>query len=311
MNNRQLKLEFEKNKRVYESTLLTFKGVDGWDVYNCSVPFTWEGKRYIFGRVERRDEWANSHVRLFEETGKDEWTVVADALHYPLEDPYISEVHGELTMGGTHVRKTSGEIDTYYGYFYRGNPSEMLYFTTGPDYMKDIRLVDLENGKIGVFSRPRGETYKGGAKSMIGYTTINSLDELTADVIENAPYIDGIFDEGEWGGVNQAILLKDGLIGCITHMCYEDTGEDGRYLQVYTNATFVFDPESFTIKDFKIIGTRSCYPEAPAKKPDLIDCTFTSGIEFREDGKVDLYAGVGDVYQGRITIDNPFEGYIK
>ena len=51
-----------------------------------------------------------------------------------------------------------GEIDTYYGYFYRGTDLEdLVYFTTGPDYMKDIRLVDMKDGTIGVFSRPRNK----------------------------------------------------------------------------------------------------------------------------------------------------------
>ena len=29
----------------------------------------------------------------------------------------------------------------------------------------------------------------------------------------------------------------------------------------------------------------------------------------REDGKVDLYSGIGDAEVGRIVIDYPFEGY--
>ena len=31
----------------------------------------------------------------------------------------------------------------------------------------------------------------------------------------------------------------------------------------------------------------------------------------RDDGKVDLYGGMGDRAEGRITIDYPFEGYGK
>ena len=55
MDMREKKAAFEKNGRVYESALLTFKGVDGFDVYNCSIPFTWNGRSYIYGRVEKRD----------------------------------------------------------------------------------------------------------------------------------------------------------------------------------------------------------------------------------------------------------------
>ena len=73
------------------------------------------------------------------------------------------------------------------------------------------------------------------------------------------------------------------------------------------NTSFIFDPESFSVSDFKIIGTRSCYPDGAAKKPNLIDCAFTSGIVMREDGLADLYIGIGDTEVGRITIDNPFD----
>ena len=126
--------KFQESRRIDESVLLAFYGVDGYDVYNCSLPFCWN-------------------------------------------------------------------------YFYRGTKvDDLCYFTTGPDYMKDIRLVELGDGRIGVFSRPRNEEIlkKHGSESMIGFSIINSLDELTADIIENAPLIDSLFEDGEWGGCNQA-----------------------------------------------------------------------------------------------------------
>lgn len=61
--------EQQKQGKVYESKKLTFHGVEAFDVYNCSVPFVWNGKTYIYGRVEYREEWARSWVRLFEKTG--------------------------------------------------------------------------------------------------------------------------------------------------------------------------------------------------------------------------------------------------
>ncbi len=301
--------EIEKSGKIYESNVLTFHGVEGFDVYNCSIPFRWEDKEYIYGRVEKREEWARSWVRLFEKTGKDDYTLVKDHMIYQLEDPYISIIHGEMVLGGTHVRKRSGKIDTYYGYFYRGNDlNDLTYFTTGPDYMKDIRLVELANGKIGVFSRPRSEEIKKkyGSEAIIGFAIIDTLEELTDEVILSAKPIDGILDKDEWGGCNQAYLLQDGTIGIIGHQCYTQPVEAGEALAVYVNISFEFDPVTFEVKNRKIIGTRSCYPEGPAKVPNLIDCTFTSGIVMRGDKKVDLYGGIGDTLEGRIVIDYPF-----
>lgn len=301
--------ELERKNRIYESVKLVFHGTEGYDVYNCSIPFIWQGKEYIYGRVEKREQWARSWVRLFEKTGTDDYTLVKDHMIYQLEDPYVSVIQGELTLGGTHVRKRCGEIDTYYGYFYRGdNLHDLVYFTTGPDYMKDIRLVDLQDGRIGVFSRPRSEEIekKYGSSAMIGFAVIDSLDGLTDAVIFGAAPIPGIFDKGEWGGCNQAYLLQNGTVGVIGHQSYSQPVAGAEALSVYVNVAFEFDPETFAVSGRKIIGTRACYPEGPSKVPGLIDCTFTSGIVMREDGRVDLYGGMSDTEEGRITIDYPF-----
>jgi len=314
MNLIEQRKQFEVTKNIYESVKLMFHGVEGYDVYNTSIPFEWKGKKYIFGRVERRDEWSRSWVRLFENAGKDEWTIVKDSMIYQLEDPYISIIHETLVLGGTHVRYKQGSIDTYYSYFYKGTDvNDMYYFTTGPDFMKDIRMVQMPDNKIGVFSRPRSEEVrkKYGSESVVGFTIIDSLDELKADIIENAPVVNGLFDKDEWGGCNQCYYLSSGVIGVIGHKCYKTIEENGQVIKTYMNISFVLDPEKNEAMDVKIIGTRSCYQEGPAKKPLLEDCAFTSGIIIREDGKVDLYSGIGDTEVGRIVIDYPFQGYGK
>jgi hypothetical protein len=304
--------QFEFTKCVYESSKLKFHGVDGFDVYNTSIPFQWEGKQYLFGRVERRNEWARSWVRLFENTGEDEWTAVSNSPEYQLEDPYVSVIHGFLVLGGTHVRYTQGRIDTFYDYFYRGKEiNNLYYFTTGPENMKDIRLVEMKDKKIGVFSRPRGEDIleKYGSESLIGFTVINSLDDLTPDVVQKAEIIDGLFDRNEWGGCNQVYCLSSGLLGVIGHKSLIGTDGSGRPVQTYMNISFVFDPAEQKAMDLKIIGTRDCYPAGPSKRPSLADCAFTSGIVLKCGGKADLYSGIGDCEEGRVTIDYPFQGF--
>ena len=312
--NKTQKEEFNKKERVYESALLKFTGVEGFDVYNPSIPFVAAGKEYIYGRVEKRNEWARSWVRLFEKAGVDEWKLVENSMIYQLEDPYVSVINNELVMGGTHVMYSKFEHQTYFGYFYKGNDlNDMFYFTTGPDKMKDIRLVEMADKKIGVFSRPRGDEIieKYGSESVVGFTIINDLTELDAKVVETAPVIDGLFNNLEWGGCNQCYLLDSGNIGVIGHKCYSEPASDGEILQVYYNVAFVIEPQTRKVLGGEVIGTRDCYPESEAKMPRLRDCVFTSGIVERPDGKVDLYSGVCDVSAGRITIDNPFEGYGK
>ena len=309
MNLKKQRADFERARTVYERATLTFHGVAGYDVYNCSIPFQWAGQAYIFGRVERRAEWARSWVRLFENTGKDDWTLVPGSMIYPLEDPYVCRIDDYLVLGGTHVRYKAGGIATYYGYFYKGTDlHDLYYFTTGPDYMKDIRLVQLADRRIGVFSRPRNPEIlrRFGSESQIGFAVVERLEDLSNDVIEQAPYIPGLFAEGEWGGCNQAYLLDTGMVGVIGHKSYSETSADGVKRLIYLNVSFVFDPAKHAVVDLKIIGTRPCYPDGPPKRPELVDCAFTSGIVMRPDGKADLYSGIGDTEEGRIAIDYPF-----
>jgi hypothetical protein len=304
------KKRFEETFTPSESALLTFKGSEGFDVYNCSIPFLWDGRRYIFGRLERRREYAQSWVRLFEETGKDEWTAVHNSMIYPLEDPYVSIIHNQLVMGGTHVRMRRGKLETYYAYFYRGTDIHNLsYFTTGPDYMKDIRLVELADRRIGVFSRPRSEeiTEKYGSNAMVGFTIINSLDDLTAEVIADAPYLEGLFEAGQWGACNQAYLMENGKIGVIGHFAYSDTTDEKNPQIVYFPISFVLDPSGAKVSGLKVIATRKCFPSGPVKFPNMQDVAFTSGIIIRNDGKTELYSGLGDCMEGRLVIDYPFE----
>lgn len=300
---------FEQNKPVFNGGLLSFEGVEGLDVYNPSIPFLYNGKKYIYGRVEKRNEWARSHVRLFENVEGDTWRAVEHSMIYQLEDPFIAFVNHEIILGGTHVQYEMGSVTKFYGYFYRGSDiNDLYYFTTGPVYMKDIRLVQLADGKIGVFSRPRGieVVEKYGSEAVIGFDIINDIKDLGADLVQNAPIIEGVFGTGEWGGCNQAYLLADGNIGVIGHQCYKD-GEN----QIYFNIAFELDIKTRRVSNKKIIATRSCFPDAEPKTEQLIDCAFTSGVVPRKDGKFDLYSGLGDTTAGRIEIDNPFSQEIQ
>ena len=315
MSIRELREKFEQERaeKQEQGILLTFEGVEGYDVYNTSVPFMYEGKEYIFGRVERRNEWATSTVCLFSKKAEDVWERVKGTMMYQLEDPFVVRINGELVLGGTRVDFSRGKLSGFCGVFYKGtNLFNLYYFTTGPQQMKDIRYVQLTDGKVGVFSRPRGEEIrkKYGSEAVIGFTVLNSINELDADVVEQATAIEGVFGRDEWGGCNQCLLLENGKIGVIGHGCYNEF--DGTINQlVYTNIAFVFDPETFQVSDLKMIGTRKSYPTGEGKKPNLADCAFTSGIVKRDDGRYDLYSGVGDTAEGRVIIENPFPAKIK
>lgn len=304
---RARKEAFEANPPVpRESAILTFRGVrPGEDVYNCSVPFVWDGAKYVFGRVEPHDIWVESHVELFRETAPDAYETVPEFRALPLEDPFVQWVDGELVLGGTHVRKSAGEIQYVCAYFYRGpDPLHLRYFTSGPDDMKDIRLVPFGE-KIGVFTRPRGEAVRAkyGSEAVIGYVEIPDLDHLTADELAKARIVEGFLGADEWGGCNQCYPLADGRIAVAGHLSYNGTpASSGITRQIYCAARFLFDPRTLSFEPPKIIATRALYGDSVPKEPHLDDCIFTSGWVPRSDGCIDLYCGVTDSAEGRITL---------
>ncbi|MDD2213028.1 MAG: DUF1861 family protein, partial [Oscillospiraceae bacterium] len=91
----ETKQSFEKSLLApIKGQLLVFEGCPGYDVYNCSVPFSWQGKQYIFGRVEQPGIWADSRVLLFEATAEVNYQALPQTV-LQLEDPFVCQVDGE------------------------------------------------------------------------------------------------------------------------------------------------------------------------------------------------------------------------
>ena len=307
MDIKQQKKLFDKNlPHIYERVCLRFEGVDGYDVYNCSVPFALNGKKYIYGRVEKRESWADSSVMLFEEVSKDCFAAINESRLYPLEDPFICFHKGELLLGGVHVIKRMGDIKSYSTYFYRGNDIiRQKYYTTGPDMMKDIRAVSL-GSRLAVFTRPENQ---------VGFTVVDGIEQLTEETLAKAPIIDLVKADGH-GGVNQAIRLDSGLLGIIGHDSYSFPIDEDWYSQnhVYSVTASVFDPNARKVLSNRILATRACFvPNTPSKilpsGISMADVVFPSGALLRSDGRLDLYAGVGDAGMQRIVVDNPFREF--
>ncbi len=239
--------EFRRDFNVYKKKLflnydkLKFLGVSNkFDVYNPSRVFEFNEEKYIFGRVEKRKDWANSKVMLFrkEDFG---WKRVRFFRSFKLEDPFITKVCGEFVLGGVFVKKSSGKIE-FKTVFYKGkSPFSLKKFFEGPWAMKDIRFVELEGEKIGVFTRPLGGKY---GRGKIGFIVLDSLDELNVENIEKARLIKFPFKKGEWGGVNDVIWLKEGFLGVIGHLAY--SYEDGR--KSYYPISFKFNIKTRKIK---------------------------------------------------------------
>lgn len=164
---KELLLEFNKNKIQVNSSKIKFslKQKDK-DIYNITAPFLADGKTWIAGRVEARDS-EYSRIGFFEEHDG-EW-VEAEREALNLQDPFVTRISGKLILGGVEVfddEERPGYLN-YRTVFYRGDGIyDLSRFAVGPDRMKDIRLCELEDGRILVFTRPQGER---GGRGKIGY----------------------------------------------------------------------------------------------------------------------------------------------
>lgn len=296
--------QFQRERPDRRGDKLAFSGTGGRDVYNITAPFLDEGEWVIAGRVEDRSS-ERSHVMFFVDKGG-QWVVRPDAPVFELQDPFFAFIRGELVFGGVEVYFDGDDphyVTSWRTVFYRGpRIRDLVPFAKGPLTMKDIRLIDLKNGRIGVFTRPMPV---GDARAMIGYFEIGELEELTEEAIDRADLLYGQFLKVEWGGANEAHLLKNGRIGVLGHIARMDDGN----IRHYYPMTFAFDPASGAHTPIKLIASRDMFPDGPAKRPDLEDVLFSGGLHRNGDGSATLYTGVSDAEAHRIVIEDPFLEY--
>lgn len=299
----ELLTDFRKKGLVQRGERLHFEGVGERDVYNITAPFVDRDEAIIAGRVERRDS-EHSEVHFFHERDG-VWVPRKGDPVLTLQDPFFSRIHGELVVGGVEIfphPTLPGRLG-WRTRFYRGSEIKTLEpFAAGPDGMKDIRLVELASGRIGVFTRPQGAV---GGRGTIGYAEIGSLDELTVEAIESATLLTEQFHADEWGGANEAHLLSNGLVGVLGHIaCFDDELNKHYYPMV-----FAFDPATRTASGMEIIAVRDDFPPGPAKLPSLVDVLFSGGIVRKGNGLAELYVGVSDAEAHRIVVADPFDKF--
>lgn len=301
----ELLLEYKNRNSSGKAEKINFIVEDGRDVYNVTAAFKDNEDMIMAGRVEKRDS-ERSEV-IFFKNQDDKWIIRGKDPVLKLQDPFYTRINGELVLGGVEVypHKSISNTLVYRTAFYRGKDIRSLKeFTKGPEFMKDIRLLQLQNGKILVFTRPQGKL---GGKGTIGYTVIDFLEELTDETILRAKLLKNLFVENEWGGANELHMLKNGLIGVLGHIANFD--RDGN--RHYYSMAFAFDVLSGNVSPIKIIAVRDDFGQAAYKRRDLIDVVFSGGMIRKENGKADLYCGISDAEAHKITIDDPFLEYEK
>lgn len=299
----ELLKRFEEKENKSFGTKIHFEEVGNSYVYNITSPFNAGDKYIIGGRVEDKTPGSNSHVVFFEEKdGK--WFPIKDAPIFNLEDGFVTKIGSEIIFGGVeiyyHPRLFYLFNHDYRTVFYRGHDlSSLAKFTHGPNIMKDIRLLELKDGSIALFTRPLGGNNYGGR---IGFKRISNLSELNAKNILSAKIIENQFTVEEWGGANNLHLLSDGKIGVIGHIARLDEGQRKHYYAT----SFIYNPETHYASQIKIIAQRSTFHVGEIRSPELADVLFPGGLIRNSDGTATLYAGLSDTEAGKVTILDPF-----
>ncbi|MDI3270599.1 MAG: DUF1861 family protein [Bacillota bacterium] len=280
---------------------LPFVGLAGRDVYNITAPFETAQMTVLAGRVEAR--YSENAEVLFFSFRHGVWQPLPEAPVPALQDPFVAFIRGEMVMGGVETFIDPRGKPPYFFWWrtvlLRGRDLfHLTPFFRGPDGMKDIRLVELEDGQVGVFTRPQGGS---AGLGKIGFTRVPSLDDLTAETILEAPLLEGLFAPEEWGGANEVHRLPDGKLGVLGHMARRE----GLYRHYYAMA-FRFDPGTLAWEDLRIIAERQDFLPGPAKRKELRNVVFPGGLIRHGDGTAHLYAGVSDAEAQRLLIPDPF-----
>ena len=282
--------------RIFEKRGISLGRKEPIDIYNPAVIISENGDVEFLGRAEgRQTKFSTLTVHLRLEDGV--WTP-QDNIAFKLEDPAVAYIGGQIVVAGVELKHDIRAASVNYKtVFFKGSSLDDLkrLKEEGPLGMKDIRLVELTDRKIGVYTRPQGLK---GWLGQIGFVVVNSLDDLNKQVIQNAPLINSRFPKGEWGGVSQAKLLPDGRILALAHRAYRD--KKGRH---YFPWEFVHNTETGEIQDLGILAESANFPPGVAKAWDLQDVLFSAGF-ILEDDKLTLYVGTRDTGVGKIVIRN-------
>ncbi|MFP2421646.1 DUF1861 family protein [Pseudescherichia vulneris] len=296
----QLYREYCLRRQAGANGKVAFSGVTGCDVYNPTAPFYEGGQQYIAARVEPRDSEV-SQVRFFHWQSPGNAQLVADAPSFDLQDPFICRIDDGWVFGGVEIAADpDGSGWRWRTQFWWGTSIFSLRpFAVGPWGMKDIRLLQLPDKRILVFTRPQGAV---GGRGKIGWLTLNSLNELNSSRLEQGRLLAQLEDES-WCGVNEAHVLDEQWVGVLAHVaCFDPAGD-----RHYYAAAFRFNFVSGQTTPLRIICSRADLPAGESKRDDLRDVIFPGGLT-RDGQRHPLFCGASDCDVHWREIADPFLG---
>ncbi len=215
------------------------------------------------------------------------------AMEYLGEDPSLTRIYRKLPSGNLEEvwllsfvdaqpkLDKPNEVLSLCTRFYIGTDlGELEHISDGPEWMKDIRISKADGPlgtEIAVYGRPQTEENSGN----ITFVVLSSINELTAQTISKAPYIDqNLLPIGGriWGGVNDVIRVGPYQNILAAHRAWR-TGENG-HSKHYETVFYGHDTQDNSIVDLGIVATADMFPRGVIKQDasaDLGDVVFTGG----------------------------------
>lgn len=331
----------EKRSRKRETLhcgLLKFTGgqrINNLTGYNASQPIydisydSQTGKPYFIlcVRMERKEDEKDSYIEYFRSDSpfSKVWDHIdeEDLAHIKGQDPSVAIINNSLLLGVVEVKSIpidSKNLETRLTWkmaFYKGHGIRNLeFFAYGPDNMKDIRLTELENGKILCFTRPQspGNIELGGL-GQIGIVSLESINDLKdVHIFNKSRFINTRFLSHEWGGINYAIALTDNKIGVIGHIARFDE-EHPSYQgktskpKIYSPFSAIYNSQTLKLENVEILTMADEFSGVSPKTDLLKNVAYGTGITDPDDrGNVMLILGVGDTASAYKIIKDPFDG---
>ena len=276
---------------------------DSLIIYNPSAIWTVEdasGQRnIIYARVEpdRADSttshlgksWAIPYIINVERP--EPLVPYGDAMAVRGEDPALTRILRTLPSGAIEsawllscvdarpFKDRPNMVETLVTKFYAGRRlDELELVAEGPPWMKDIRVSQLPDGRLGVYGRPQPT---GNYSGNISYTEVPNLSHLTPEAIANASIIDETLfpvGSGLWGGVNDVIRAdtSDASIALLLAHRARRTGENGNGRN-YEAVIYKHNVTKRTVVELGILATADQFPAGAVKADETVD---TSGVAF-------------------------------
>ena len=303
MKHINLNYYIEKHRQhpgVIQTKRIHFHGFPGYDVYNISHAFEFKGQTYIAGRVEKRESEISTSV-IFNQIAPFDYQATNWRIEN-LQDPFIEIIDNQILLGGTAIYPDEhGHITSWSTVFYHGPDFDHLTkIIEAPLKMKDVRLA--KGQKYYVMSRPQGGV---AAYGKIGFQVADKLRDITTDFIAKSPLIEDLFDDKVWGGANQILVLKNGLLGVLGHVAIMSEGD----VRHYYGMTFALNPLTGKRTDMKIIAEKKDFGDSEYKRKDLVDVIFVGGIVRHKNKTASLYTGLSDAEGHVAVIEDPFLEY--